>query len=377
MAAMKETLPVRERVVKTALGFLMTLGQKCLDPAFGGAIYQETTQWTDRVAPLGRKDGPMDIRIQQVEPDKRKPIETDPSKLGFGRNFSDHMFEMNYDPDRGWHDPRIVPHHPLSLDPATMVLHYAQEAFEGMKAYRGEGDGVYLFRYQENLERLNRSCRRLVMPELPMDLVAEGLKKLVLLEKSWIPKSDGCALYIRPTIIATDPFLGVRPSNTYLFYIIVGPVGAYYPEGFNPVSIYVADDYVRAVRGGVGEAKTGGNYAASLLAQMEAKAQGFPQVLWLDAIERKYIEEVGTMNIFFKFGDEVVTSPLTGTILPGVTRDSVIQILKKWGVKVSERQFTIDEVVEGLKSGVCKEVFGSGTAAIISPVKSIPYRGRD
>ena len=317
----------------------------------------------------------MDIRIDQVDLAKRKPIEKDPSKLGFGRMFSDHMFEMNYNPDQGWHDPRIVPYHPLALDPATMVLHYGQEAFEGMKAYHGGDGGVYLFRYKDNLSRLNRSCRRLVMPELPEDVVQEALKKLVLLEKAWIPESPGCAMYIRPNIIATDPFLGVRPSNNYLFYIIVGPVGAYYAEGFNPVSIFVSDEYVRAVRGGVGDAKTAGNYAASLLAQKEAQDKGFTQVLWLDAIERKYIEEVGTMNIFFKIGDEVFTSPLTGTILPGVTRDSVIQMLKKWGLTVKEQQLSIDEAIAGIKDGSCTEIFGSGTAAIISPVKSIHYKG--
>jgi branched-chain amino acid aminotransferase len=319
----------------------------------------------------------MNLEIVKVDPSKKKPIPTDESKLGFGQVFSDHMFMMEYDAGKGWHSARIEPYRPLELDPAAMVLHYGQEAFEGLKAYRGKDDGVYLFRYLDNLQRLNRSCDRLVMPNVDIPFVAEAMKKLVLLDQDWIPKSPGTSLYIRPNIIAADPFVGVRPSNHYLFYIIVGPVGAYYPEGFNPVSIFVSDKYVRAVAGGIGASKTAGNYAASLLAQMEAKEKGFTQVLWLDAKERKYIEEVGTMNIFFKFGDEVVTSPLTGSILPGITRDSVIQVLKKWGVKVSERLFSIDDVVAAQKDGSLKEVFGTGTAAIISPVGTIHYKGTD
>jgi branched-chain amino acid aminotransferase len=319
----------------------------------------------------------MEIKIRKVRPAKKKAIPTDDSKLGFGRYFSDHMFLMEFDRDQGWHSPRIEPHRPLELDPAAMVLHYGQEAFEGLKAYRGKDGGIYLFRFKDNLARMNRSCRRLVIPEFDLEQVSDGLRRLVLLDRDWIPKSSGCALYIRPNVIATDPFLGVRPSDKYLYYIITGPVGAYYPEGFNPVSIYVSDQYVRAVRGGIGEAKTGGNYAASLLGQIDAKEKGFTQVLWLDAIERKYVEEVGTMNIFFKLGDEVVTSPLTGSILPGVTRDSVIQVLKKWGQKISERMLSIDEVIEGQKTGRLTEAFGTGTAAIISPVGNIHYKGQN
>ncbi len=319
----------------------------------------------------------MDLYVEEVEPSRRKPIPTDDASLGFGKFFSDHMFKMVYDPDKGWCDARIEPYGPLTLDPATLVLHYGQEAFEGLKAYRGKDDGIYLFRHRDNFKRLNASCRRLVMPEVPEDFVSDALKQLVLLEKDWIPRSPGCALYIRPNIIATDAALGVRPSQTYLFYIIVGPVGAYYAEGFNPVAIHVADDYVRAVRGGVGFAKTAGNYAAGLLAQKQAKDKGYAQVLWLDAIERKYVEEVGTMNIFFRFGDAVVTSPLTGSILPGITRDSVIQVLRKWGVNVLERTISIDQVIKGLATGAVTEVFGTGTAAIISPVKTIHYKGED
>jgi branched-chain amino acid aminotransferase len=319
----------------------------------------------------------MQFEIQKVDPSRKKSIPTDESKLGFGQVFSDHMFMMEYDAGKGWHSARIEPYRALELDPAAMVLHYGQEAFEGLKAYRGKDDGVYLFRYLDNLQRLNRSCDRLVMPNVDIPFVAEAIKQLVLLDQDWIPKSQGTSLYIRPNIIAADPFVGVRPSNRYLFYIIVGPVGAYYPEGFAPVSIFVSDKYVRAVVGGIGASKTAGNYAASLLAQMEAKEKGFTQVLWLDAKERKYIEEVGTMNIFFRLGDEVVTSPLTGSILPGITRDSVIRVLDKWGVKVSERLFSIDDVVAAQKDGILKEVFGTGTAAIISPVGTIHYKGTD
>jgi branched-chain amino acid aminotransferase len=319
----------------------------------------------------------MDLEIRKIDPAGKKRVPTDDSKLGFGQVFSDHMFMMEYDAGKGWHSARIEPYHSLELDPAAMVLHYGQEAFEGLKAYRGKDGGIFLFRYLDNLQRLNRSCDRLVMPNVDIPFVAEAMKKLVLLDRDWIPGSPGTSLYIRPNIIAADPFVGVRPSNRYLFYIIVGPVGAYYPEGFNPVSIFVSDKYVRAVVGGIGASKTAGNYAASLLAQMEAKERGFTQVLWLDAKERKYIEEVGTMNIFFRFGEEVVTSPLTGSILPGVTRDSVIQVLKKWGARVSERLFSIDDVVAGQKNGTLKEVFGTGTAAIISPVGTIHYKGEN
>lgn len=319
----------------------------------------------------------MELRVLPVDPSRKKSIPNDDSKLGFGRVFSDHMFQMEYSTEKGWHNARIEPHHPLTLDPACTVLHYGQEAFEGLKAYRGKNDAIFLFRHRDNLRRMNASCRRLVMPELDIDFVSEALKKLVLLDRDWIPRNPGCALYIRPNIIGVDPFLGVKPADNFIFYILVGPVGAYYPEGFNPVSIWVSDRYVRAVRGGIGEAKTGGNYAASLLAQKEAKQKGFSQVLWLDAIHRKYIEEVGTMNIFFMFDDEVVTSPLDGSILPGITRDSVIQILRKWGVPVVERKFSIEEVISAQKSGSLKEVFGTGTAAIISPVATIHFQGQN
>ncbi|MBN1947077.1 MAG: branched-chain amino acid aminotransferase [Bradymonadales bacterium] len=318
----------------------------------------------------------MELQITCLDQSEWRPLPSDESKLGFGRHFSDHMFLMEYTPDRGWHNARIEPRHPLSLDPATMVLHYGQEAFEGLKAYRGQDRGIYLFRYRDNLQRLNNSAERLVMPTFDIDFVASALKKLVLLDQRWIPTSPGSALYIRPNLIATDPFIGVRPSRNYLLYIIVGPVGAYYPEGFNPVSIYVSDHYVRAVKGGIGAAKTGGNYAASLAAQREAQQQGFTQVLWLDAIEHRYVEEVGTMNIMFVIDDEIVTSPLTGSILPGITREAVITIARHWGLKMVERMLGIDEVVECATNGRLTECFGTGTAAIISPVGRIHYMGK-
>lgn len=301
----------------------------------------------------------------------------DDSKLGFGQYFSDHMFLMEYDADRGWHSARIEPRKPLNLDPAAMVLHYGQAVFEGLKAYRGKDDGIYLFRHRRNLERLQRSCERLEIPTYPLDVVEEGLRELVLLDREWIPRTKGTSLYIRPTVIAIDPFLGVRPSNSYYFFIIVGPVGAYYAEGFNPVKIWVSEEYVRAVRGGVGDAKCAGNYAASLKAQMQARREGYTQVLWLDALERKYVEEVGTMNMFFVLDGKVVTAPLTGSILPGITRDSVIRLCRRWDMEVEERLVSIDEVVEGAGSGALAEAFGTGTAAIVSPVGWVRYKGTE
>jgi branched-chain amino acid aminotransferase len=317
----------------------------------------------------------MDINITKAKQFKLKP--TDESKLGFGDLLTDHMFLVDYDISRGWFHPRIEPYGDLHLDPAAMALHYGQEIFEGLKAYRGKDDGLYLFRARDNCARLNRSAKRMCMPQVDVDLVMQGMKRLILLDKEWVPRSDGTSLYIRPTMIATEPHLGVRPAHTYVFYIIIGPVGAYYKEGLNPVKIYVEDHYIRAAVGGTGEAKTAGNYAASLLAAEEAKEKGFTQVLWLDAAERKYVEEVGTMNMFFVIGDEVITAPLDGSILPGITRDSVIHILKKWGLPVSERKLTIDEVVGAAETGALKEAFGAGTAAVISPVGQITFKGTD
>jgi branched-chain amino acid aminotransferase len=258
-----------------------------------------------------------------------------------------------------------------------MVLHYGQEVFEGLKAYRGRDGSLYLFRVRDNFLRLNRSAARLCMPQVDIDSAMEALKKLILLDKDWVPRNRGTSLYIRPNMIATEPHLGVRPAKAYLFYIIIGPVGAYYKEGLNPVKIYVEDQYVRAAVGGLGEVKTMANYAASLLAAEEAKKKGFTQVLWLDAAERKFIEEVGTMNMFFVIDDEVITAPLKGSILPGITRDSVIHMVKDWGLKMSEKFLEVDEVTDAAQSGRLKEAFGTGTAAVISPVGQITYKGKN
>ncbi len=319
----------------------------------------------------------MNLTVTKVSESSIRRLPADDMQLGFGRYFTDHMFLYDYAEGQGWHDARIVPYGELRLSPAAMVLHYGQETFEGLKAYHGVDGGVRLFRYRQNLQRMNHSARRLCMPPLPAEEIAEALKRLVLLDRAFLPKTEGCSLYIRPNYIAVDPFLGVRPARQFLFNIILSPVAAYYPEGFNPVSIYVSDHYVRAVEGGVGEAKTAGNYAASLAAQAEAREKGYSQVLWLDGKQRRYVEEVGTMNIFFVIGEEVITSPLTGSILPGVTRDSVLQLLRSWGHKVSERLLAIDEVVQAAQAGTLREVFGTGTAAIISPVACLCYKGQD
>jgi branched-chain amino acid aminotransferase len=319
----------------------------------------------------------MEIKVNRVEESQRRPKPADESKLGFGDIVTDHMFKMDWDREKGWHNARIEPYGPIPIDPAAMVLHYGQEIFEGLKAYRGEDDGIYLFRPAENFKRLNRSAKRLVMPEVNADLGMNAIRQLIILDRDWIPRSEGTSLYIRPTMIATEPHLGVRPANSYLFYIIIGPVGAYYKEGLNPVKIYVEDFFVRAAIGGTGEAKTSGNYAASLLAAEEAKKKGFTQVLWLDAAERKYVEEVGTMNMFFLINDELITAPLNGSILPGVTRDSVIHIVKDWGIRMTERSLAIDEVITAARNGTLKEAFGTGTAAVISPVGQITYKGED
>jgi branched-chain amino acid aminotransferase len=319
----------------------------------------------------------MEIKIKTAKPEQLKPKPTDESKLGFGMIFSDHLFLMNYEKGKGWFNPRIEPYQNLQIDPAAMGLHYGQEIFEGLKAYHGKDGEIYLFRPQENFKRMNRSATRLCMPEVDIQVVMEGLKKLILLEKDWIPKSTGTSLYIRPTMIATEPHLGVRPAQQYLFYIIVGPVGAYYKEGLNPVKLYVEDQYIRAAAGGIGEAKTAGNYAASILAGEKAKEKGFAQVLWLDAKEHLYVEEVGAMNMFFVIDREVITAPLNGSILPGITRDSVLYLTKQWGLKVSERPLSIKEVVQAAQNGKLQEAFGTGTAAVISPVGEIYYKDKN
>ena len=318
----------------------------------------------------------MNIEMERVTPEAAK-CKPDQNALGFGRHFSDHMLIMSYTEGKGWHDASIQPYRNFSLDPAAMVLHYGQAIFEGMKAYRGKDGGIYLFRPADNLARMNLSAARLCMPQLEVDKVLAAMKELLRLDQDWIPSTKGATLYIRPTMIATEAALGVRPAKQYLFFVILSPVGAYYPEGFNPVKIYVTDKYVRAVPGGVGHVKTAGNYAASIMAAVEAQQAGFTQVLWLDAVERRYIEEVGTMNIFFVIGDEIITPPLGGSILPGITRDSVIQLVKDWGLAVRERRITIDEVLAAQENGSLKEIFGTGTAAVISPVGSLHFQGRD
>jgi branched-chain amino acid aminotransferase len=301
------------------------------------------------------------------------------NKLGFGTIFTEHMLQMRYSVDEGgWQAPEVTSFHDLILHPATMMLHYGQQVFEGLKAFAGPNEeDILLFRPDMNIARFNRSCERLCVPTVDPNLFMDEMSKLIRLDKDWIPRTHGTSLYVRPTIIATDPFLGVRPSRQYLFYIILCPVGAYYPEGFNPVKIVVTDKYIRACRGGLGEAKTAANYAASLLAAEEAHSQGFTQVLWLNAVDKLSIEEVGTMNIFFRINGEIVTPALEGTILPGVTRDSVIRFASDMGNKVVERQITIEEVVKASEAGLLQEIFGSGTAAVISPVSHFRYKDKD
>lgn len=312
----------------------------------------------------------MELTITKAQQGKPKP---DESKLGFGTYFTDHMFNMDYTPDKGWHNARIEPYAPIQMDPATMMLHYGQGVFEGLKAYRSESGKIQMFRPAENFKRMNRSCEMLCIPEFDEAFAMEALKQLLDLEQEWVPRESETALYIRPTIVAMDPFLGVRASHTYRFFIILSPVGAYYAEGFNPVKIWVTKDHVRAVRGGIGEAKTPANYAASLFAGEKAHKEGYSQVLWLDGVEQQYIEEVGSMNIFFVMGDTLVTPALNGSILPGITRESVMQLARHWGMTVTEKRIRIDEIIDAHRSGRLSEIFGSGTAAVISPVGEIRY----
>ncbi len=313
------------------------------------------------------------IMIQKTETARKKP---DQANLGFGKYFTDHMFIMDYTEGKGWHDPRIIPYGPLPLDPAIIILHYGQATFEGLKAYKTPDGGIQLFRPYANMNRMNISNERLCIPQLDVEFGVQALKTLVAFDKDWIPEAEGTSLYLRPFVIATEPQLGVHPSSTFQFIIIMSPVGAYYPEGINPVNIYVERNFVRTVKGGIGFAKTPGNYAASLKAQEEAEEKGFTQVLWLDGIERKYIEEVGTMNVFFKIAGEVVTPALEGSILAGITRDSTIQLLKHWGVPITERRITIDELFEANAEGKLEEAFGTGTAAVISPIGELTYGER-
>jgi branched-chain amino acid aminotransferase len=316
----------------------------------------------------------MEIVKELVSEDDLKAL-PDPDKLGFGIHFTDHMFIMDYEEGQGWHSPRITPYGDFHLDPAAVVLHYGQAIFEGLKAYRGRDGKIRLFRPRDNMKRMNRSAWRMCMPQIDEEFLLSAIKELVRIEARWVPEAKGTSLYIRPFMIATEAFLGVRPAKEYILSVILSPVGAYYAEGFNPVKIFVTDKFVRAAKGGVGEAKTAGNYAASLMASEEAKELGFTQVLWLDCAERRYIEEVGTMNIFFLMEDALVTPALSGSILPGITRDSVMKLAASWDIRVEERPITIDEVIEKAQTGELKECFGSGTAAVISPVASLYYKG--
>ncbi|KKB34301.1 branched-chain amino acid aminotransferase [Bacillus thermotolerans] len=313
------------------------------------------------------------IQVELASERKPKPNE---DGLGFGRHFTDHMFIMDYTEGKGWHDPRIVPYQPLSLDPSCMIFHYGQSVFEGLKAYRTEDDRILLFRPTQNFQRLNRSNDRMCIPAVDEDLALEALKQLVAVDKEWVPSAEGTSLYIRPFIISTEPFLGVAPAHNYKFIIIMSPVGSYYAEGIKPVKILVENKFVRAVAGGTGEAKTGGNYASSLKAQEVADEKKYSQVLWLDGVEKKYIEEVGSMNVFFKINGEIVTPALNGSILDGITRKSTIEMLKHWGMKVTERRVSMEEIYEASQSGQLEESFGTGTAAVISPIGEFLWEDR-
>ena len=315
----------------------------------------------------------LDISFTPNPNPKPRP---DPDTLVFGKTFTDHMFLMNYDAGQGWHHPRVEPYGPLPFELSCMVFHYAQEIFEGMKAYRTPEGKVRLFRPYENARRMNSSCRRLCIPEIPEEDFVQAVKAVVSADRDWVPDKAGTSLYIRPFIIATDCSLGVHASRSYLFAVICCPVGAYYPEGINPVKIYVEDQDVRAVKGGTGFTKCGGNYAASIRAGERAEAQGYAQVLWLDGVHRKYIEEVGSMNVLFKIDGKVVTPELTGSVLPGITRKSCLELLKSWGVPVEERLISAEELFDAAESGALEEAFGSGTAAVVSPIGEMGWGER-
>lgn len=312
------------------------------------------------------------IRVELSTTKKEKPVS---DQLEFGKEFTDHMFIMDYTEGKDWHDARIVPYQPITLDPAAVIFHYGQTVFEGLKAYHREDGTVGLFRPEKNIERLNQSNYRLSMPEIDHEFALEALKKLIQIEKDWVPTSAGTSLYIRPFVIATESSLNVAASTSYRFMIILSPVGSYYKEGMNPVRILVENEYIRAVPGGTGTAKTAGNYASGLKAQEKAEKEGYAQVLWLDGIEKKYVEEVGSMNIFFKINGEIITPALNGSILEGVTRNSIIRLLAHWNMPVTERKISMAEVSAAHKEGLLEEVFGTGTAAVISPVGEFNWQG--
>ncbi len=316
----------------------------------------------------------MTTKTIHVELSKSKKEKPNTDQLEFGRVFTDHMFIADYVEGKGWTDHRIVPYQPLALDPAAIVFHYGQTVFEGLKAYMSTDGKVRLFRPDENMKRLNKSSDRISMPPFNEELALKALEKLITIDKEWIPTAEGTSLYIRPFIVATEPYLGVAPSKTYQFIIILSPVGSYYKEGIHPVKILVENEYVRAVAGGTGTAKTAGNYASGLKAQEVAAEKGYSQVLWLDGVERKYIEEVGAMNVFFKIKGEVITPVLSGSILEGVTRKSVIQLLEHWDVPVTERKISMQEIYEAHQKGELEEAFGTGTAAVISPIGEFNWK---
>ena len=315
----------------------------------------------------------MEIKIVKRENLKEKP---DFSKLGFGKYFTDHMFMMDYSDKEGWHDFRIVPFDYIPIWPASTVLHYGAEIFEGMKAYKTK-DGYQMFRPTENIKRMNDSAERLCLPTVDEETFLTALTTLINLDIDWIPKNVGTSLYIRPFMYGNDETLGVHAVHNATFVIILSPVGNYYAEGLNPVKISIESEDVRAVRGGTGYAKCGGNYAASLRAGKRAEAKGFSQVLWLDGVERKYIEEVGAMNVMFKINGEIITPKLTGSVLPGITRKSCLEILKDWGYKVTERLISVDELIDAVEKGILEEAWGTGTAAVVSPIGQLTYNGKD
>lgn len=315
------------------------------------------------------------FRIQRTT--SPKPARAANETPAFGTVFTDHMCLIDFHEGKGWHDARIVPYGSMPADPAATVLHYGQAIFDGLKGFRGHDGVIRLFRPRAHAERLNRSAERLCIPALDVDTVVETFVRLVDLDRDWVPSAPGTAIYLRPTVIANENYLGVRPAHAYTYFLILSPVGAYYAEGTAPVAILVEDELVRAAPGGLGAAKTPANYAASLLAAERAKKKGYTQVLWLDAVHRKYLEEVGTMNIMVKIAGEVITPPLSDSILAGVTRDSVLTLLKDWGVKASERPVSIDDVAEAAAKGTLEEMWGTGTAAVVSPVGRLGYKGKD
>lgn len=313
----------------------------------------------------------MQVQITKTTQPKPRP---DEANLGFGTYTTDHMFLMPYTQEKGWHNPQVVPYANFSLDPASLVFHYAQECFEGMKAYRRPDGEVQLFRPRKNAERMASTHERLCIPQIPVETFVQAVKEIVAVDKDWVPRLPDTSLYIRPCTIATDPYLGVRPSHSYLFFVICAPSGPYYAEGLDPVKIYVEDELSRTAPGGTGHIKCGGNYAASLAAQEKAEALGYSQVLWLDATERRYVEEVGSMNVFFKINDTIYTAPTGDTVLPGITRMSCIELLKDWGYTVREEYLDINDLMGYAADGSLKEVFGTGTAAVISPVGELRYQ---